>query len=166
MNFKCTALLASTLLAAAPGTVFAQNGTPDIVLDPGVACSFGVGIYVTGEFPKDREFKDKNGNLIRLLQAGKGVALTFVNLSTGERFGPIKTGGTVRSVRYNADGTSTETLTGHNLVIFFPTDVPAGPSTILYIGRLVYTVNTANPPVSTIQSFHGSTLDICRELAS
>jgi hypothetical protein len=166
MNFKYMALFASAMLAAAPGPVSAQNGTPDIVLDPGVACSFGLGIYVTGEFPEGREFRDKNGNLVRLLQAGKGVSLTFVNMSTGARFGPIKTGGTVRSVRYNADGTSTETLTGHNLVIFFPTDVPAGPSTVLYIGRLVYTVNSANPPVSTIQSFHGSTLDICRALGS
>jgi len=29
---------------------------------------------------------------------------------------------------------------GHNVLILFPSDVPAGPSTTLYVGRVVFTV--------------------------
>ena len=32
--------------------------------------------------------------------------------------------------------------TGHNVLILFPTDVPAGPSTTLYVGRVVVTVDS------------------------
>jgi hypothetical protein len=50
------------------------------------------------------------------------------------------------------------------VVILFPTDTPAGPSTTLYVGRIVYTV------VNDIQEFNvqthsGTTTDICAALA-
>jgi hypothetical protein len=63
----------------------------------------------------------------------------------------------------NADGTFTVQATGHNVVILFPTDVPAGPSTTLYTGRLVYTVDASNN--FTVVSSSGPTTDICALLA-
>ena len=53
--------------------------------------------------------------------------------------------------------------TGHNVVIFFPTDIPAGPSTTLYVGRVVYTVDAAG--VFTLLSTSGRTTDLCVLLA-
>jgi hypothetical protein len=45
----------------------------------------------------------------------------------------------VRKCQVPAD-TRTVQATGNNIVILFPTDSPAGPSTKLYTGRIVYTV--------------------------
>ena len=48
---------------------------------------------------------------------------------------------------------------GHTVLILFPTDVPPGPSTILYVGRLIFTIDAAS--VYTFQSFSGNATDIC-----
>lgn len=60
---------------------------------------------------------------------------------------------------FNADGSQTVTLTGHNILILFPTDVPAGPSTTLYVGRVVFTVDANG--VTTLKSTSGTATDIC-----
>jgi len=41
-------------------------------------------------------------------------------------------------------------------------DVPAGPSTTLYVGRVVFTVDTSG--VFTLQSVSGKSTDICAAL--
>ena len=106
-----------------------------------------------------REFTDEDGNVVRLLSAGKGFDLTFTNLSTNETV-ELPSNGSVMRTTINADGTSTVENTGHNVLILFPTDVPAGPSTTLYVGRLVYTVDTVTG-VFTLESTSGPTTDIC-----
>ena len=73
-----------------------------------------------------REFTDEDGNVVRLLSAGKGFDLTFTNLSTNETV-ELPSNGSVMRTKINADGTSTVENTGHNVLILFPTDVPAGP---------------------------------------
>ena len=95
-----------------------------------------------------RQFHDKLGNLVRLLTvAGQGNTLVFTRAlddncsATSQKQLSIKTNGSVMSIRYNADGSAVVTNTGTNVVIFFPTDNP-GPSTKLYVGRLVYSVDT------------------------
>jgi hypothetical protein len=109
-----------------------------------------------------KEFTDQNGNVVRVLSAGKGSKLTFINLSTGATLS-LKTGGSVNQFTFNPDGSQTVTGTGHNVIIFFPTDVPAGPSTILYQGRIVYTVDLNN--VGTVQEVSGEETDICAALS-
>jgi hypothetical protein len=52
---------------------------------------------------------------------------------------------------------------GHSVVSFYPTDKPAGPSTKLYVGRLVYTIDNAGN--AAVQSFSGHTTDLCKKLA-
>ncbi len=64
---------------------------------------------------------------------------------------------------FNPDGSYTETLTGHNVLILFPTDVPAGPSTTLYVGSVVFTVDLA--AVFTVQRVSGKATDICAALS-
>ena len=45
------------------------------------------------------------------------------------------------------------------MLILFPTDVPAGPSTTLVAGRIVFTVDQAG--VFTVQQITGQQTDIC-----
>jgi len=71
--------------------------------------------------------------------------------------------GAVQQSVVNADGSATVTSTGHNVLILFPSDVPAGPSTTLYVGRVVFTVGANG--VFTVVSTSGSATDICAALS-
>ena len=149
--------LASALPVATAATASAQ----ELVLDlpAGVACDFALHVEGTGDNRITREFTDEDGNVVRILSAGKGFDLTFTNVGTGKTF-ELPSNGSVMRTTINADGTATVENTGHNVLILFPTDVPAGPSTTLYVGRLVYTVDL-NTGVFTLQSTSGPTTDIC-----
>jgi len=105
-----------------------------------------------------REFKDENGNVVRLLTAGKGNTLAFTNLSTGETLW-LRPNGAVEHVTFGADGLQTWAITGHNVLILFPSDVPAGPSTTQYVGRVVFTVDASG--VYRLQSASGTSTDLC-----
>jgi hypothetical protein len=132
-------------------------------LPAGMACAdFDLRIETTGSWPQVyKEFKDRDGNVIRIFQAGKGWDFLFTNLSTGATF-PLKGNGSVSHYSYNLDGTYTYVGTGHNVMIFFPTDVPPGPSTIQVLGRVVSTVDENN--VWTLQKLSGKQIDICEAL--
>jgi len=148
--------------ASAVGTsvpASAADADFSFVLPAGVACAgFDLGVVGTGDKRIMREFTDRNGNVVRTLAAGKGYTLTFTNRTTGESL-TLPASGSVQRTTINSDGTSTVVSTGHNVVIFFPTDIPAGPSTTLYVGQIVYTVDAAG--VFTLQSTSGSTTDLC-----
>ena len=55
------------------------------------------------------------------------------------------------------------TLTGHNVLILFPSDVPAGPSTTLYVGRVVFTADVNG--IFTLVSTSGTSTDLCAALS-
>jgi hypothetical protein len=153
-------LAALTLTAAQPA-----SADSDLMLPAGTACQdFDLELVSTGGNLHMKTFTDKDGNDVRFLSAGKGVLLTYINLNSG-KFVKIRTDGSVMSTRVNSDGTLTVTATGHNGLILFPSDVPAGPTTTQYIGRIVYTVDPATG-VFTLLSTSGSARDICAELAS
>ena len=159
------AALAVAAVLAVGTSVPVSAAAPDfsIVLPAGVACAaFDLGVEGTGDKRIMREFTDRNGNLVRLLAAGKGFTLTFTNLSTGTSL-TLPSSGSVQRTTINSDGTSTVVSTGHNVLILFETDIPAGPSTTLYVGRLVYTVDASG--VFTLQSTSGRTTDLCALLA-
>ena len=162
--FGAIAVLAGLL--APPTGVSAQPQEP-IDLPPGVACpGFAVRLQANGLPQVSREFKDKSGAVVRMISAGRGSVLTFTNLSSGAST-TFKTGGSVSHTTVNADGTWTVAGTGLNTIILFPTDTPAGPSTVLYIGRIVYTLT--DPGVENIfalQSFNGTSKDICEVLSA
>jgi len=64
----------------------------------------------------------------------------------------------------HSDGTQTVSSTGHNGLILFPSDIPAGPTTTHYTGRIVYNVNLQTG-VFTLVSTAGQERDICSELS-
>ena len=129
----------------------------------GEACTFGLAVDgVGGDQRVTREFVDANGNIVRVLSAGRGHQLTFTNLSSNATFA-LPASGAVMNTVSNADGSQTVTLTGNNVLILFPSDVPAGPSSMLYVGRVVFTV--APNGVFTLESTSGRATDICAALS-
>ena len=141
----------------------ATAADPDftIVFPAGLACTFDLQIDGFGGHRQFKEFRDKNGNVVRSLEAGTGSALSFTNLSTGKTFSTMSNGAVSRKT-FNLDGSLTETDTGHTVLILFPSDNPAGPSTRLIAGRLVFTVDVFG--VFTVQRVSGKVTDICAAL--
>jgi hypothetical protein len=131
-------------------------------LPAGLACSFALRVEVVGGNQVQKTFVDKNGT-VRTISAGKGSALTFTNTETGSTLSLKPNGSVTFTTTPNADGSTTYVVVGHNVLIFFPTDVPAGPSTTLYIGRVVFTVDSAG--VFTLQEVSGKSTDICAILS-
>jgi hypothetical protein len=166
--------LALSALAAAALVAPAQPALADdvsFILPAGTGCEFNLGVSWTGGNLHTKEFTDENGNTVRLLTAGKGVLLTYTNYGMkpkkpveGESI-TIRTDGSVTEIVVNPDGTLTYTATGHNGLVMYPSDVPAGPSTTHYIGKIVFTVDPVTG-VFTLVSTSGSELDVCAELAS
>jgi hypothetical protein len=145
------------------GTAVSAN-SPDFTLDfpGGLACAFELRIDGSGGNQVYREFFDKGGTLVRSLAAGTGAALTFTNVDTGATLSTTSNGA-VAHVTYNADGSSTSVLTGHNILILFPTDVPAGPSTTLYVGRVAFAIDSNG--TFTLERHSGTATDICAALS-
>jgi hypothetical protein len=161
----------SAALATAFGLPTASVAAPpagditEIELPAGVACAgFDLGIQITANpnRPELKEFVDESGKVVRSISAGRGTKLVFTNLATPTKTLSLRPNGSVSISRVNPDGTTTVSNTGHNVLVLFPTDVPPGPSTILYVGRLVYTVDAND--VFTVQTFNGTTMDICAAL--
>jgi hypothetical protein len=173
MKSKLNHGLALAALAAAALVAPAQPAVADtfFILPAGTACDFNLGFQSTGGNLHTKEFTDANGDPVRLLTAGKGVLLTYTNYGTkpkkpvaGESI-TIRTDGSVAETVVNPDGTLTVTATGHNGLIMFPSDEPAGPTTTHYIGKIVYNIDP-DTGVFTLVSTSGQSLDICAELAS
>jgi hypothetical protein len=145
-------------LTIATASYAATQPAFSIELPKGEACAdFGLRIDGSGGNQVQREFTDG-----RQLSAGTGSALTFTNLVTGATY-QTSSNGAVTQVRPNPDGSSTYTTTGHNVLILSPTDITAGPSTTLYVGRVVFTVDAANR--FEVTSISGRSVDICSALA-
>jgi hypothetical protein len=135
-----------------------------VLLPAGTGCpGFDLNVSWSGGNAHTKEFRDRNGDVVRIITAGKGFDITYTNVGSGE-FVVVRTPGSVSKEVVNPDGTRTVTATGHNGLILFPSDVPAGPSTTHYTGRIVYTVDSDG--VFTLVSTAGQERDICAELAS
>ncbi len=158
------------LAAAVMGvTAFVGIATPAVAADsiiefaPGEACpSFTLRIEITGTPNATRDFTDHSGNLVKQITAGKGVDLLFINTETGASVS-LKANGSVNKTTFNPDGSQTVATTGHNVLILFPSDIPAGPTTTLYVGRVVFTV-AAETAIFTLLSTSGRSTDICAAL--
>jgi hypothetical protein len=163
MNRTITRRLAPASLLAAMALIVAQPAFA-VVIPEGVACP-GFALEYTASEGRVRviTFKDKEGKPARVLTVATGVVITYTNVATGESIS-FKTSGSVNST-VTEGTTQTVTATGHNGLILFPTDVPAGPTTTQYSGgRIVYTVNT-DTGVFTLVSASGNATDICAALA-
>jgi len=145
-----------------PSTATAAPPDFTVVLAAGTACTFDLQIEGSGGNRQFREFTDENGNVVRSLDAGTGSELRFTNLSPNGKTLSTMSNGAVSRKTFNLDGSFTETDTGHNILILFPTDSPAGPSTTLIVGRLVFTVDVFG--IFTVQTVSGRVTDICAAL--
>lgn len=161
-SIAATAALLGTFIVTGAAPASAQDFSID--LPAGQGCEFPLRFEATGGKLVTREFTDRDGNTVRILTAGKGTVNTYTNLSTGESV-TINTAGSVTRTTVNPDGSRTVTSTGHNGLILFPGDVPAGPSTTHYIGRFVYTILTDGTFVLDKNSTSGQERDICAELS-
>ena len=145
---------------------FANLAFADFMVDfpAGLACSFELQVLFDGMVGKQisREFVDRNGNIVRSITAGTGSALTFTNAETGATLS-TRSNGAVTQITSNGDGSYTYVTTGHNILILFPTDIPAGPSTTLYVGRVVFTSDSFSN--FTLLDTAGSATDICAALS-
>jgi hypothetical protein len=167
MKIKTTTskgLLAAGAMLAMMGTACPSAAdTFDIDLPAGLACAnFDLRITVTTN-PRRvfKEFYDASGNTVRFISAGKGADLTLTNLATGATL-TLRANGSVEKTALNPDGGFTSMVMGHNVIIFFPTDIPPGPSTTLYVGRVTYSVDPSG--VWTLLSTAGDSTDLCAEL--
>jgi hypothetical protein len=155
-----TTALAFAFVFSLVGSAYADF---TVDLPKGNACpSFDLRVQSIGEGTA-KDFLDKEGNLVKSITAGRGAQLTFTNLATSVSL-TLKSNGSVSKVTRNADGTSTWVITGHNVLILFPTDVPPGPTTTLYVGRVVFTVDNSTG-VFTLLGTSGKSVDICAMLA-
>jgi hypothetical protein len=152
--------LTSALAVAADAASAAEH---DLVFPAGTACEFELAVDLGGGDRRvERTFLDANGNQVRTLSAGVGFQLTFTNLANAATTA-LPANGAVTKTVFNADGSQRVTLTGHNVLFLFPTDVPAGPSTTLYVGRVVFTIDANG--VFSLTSTSGTATDICAALS-
>ena len=134
-----------------------------VPFDAGTACTFALLVDVVGGDNRQvKEFKDKQGKVVRILSAGVGSQLTFTNLANGSTHS-FRANGSVTNTTFNNDGTTTNVLTGHNVLFLYPTDVPAGPTTTLYAGRVIYISDQLSN--FTLQGTYGKSTDICAILS-
>jgi hypothetical protein len=108
-------------------------------------------------------FTTENGQPGRIISVKTGVVLTYTNRETGASV-TIKTSGSVTSAVPIDGETEMRTATGHNGLILFPDDVPNGPTTTQYNGKIVYTYNTVTGFIQVIET-SGKATDICAELS-
>ena len=145
---------------ASAGPAAASDFT--VELPAGTACAFPLRVDGTGGQQMEHTFESKDGT-VRVLMTGTGSALTFTNQATGATLS-LRSNGAVTRNTMLADGSTLNVLTGHNVLFLFPTDIPAGPSTSLYTGQVVF---RATPTMDyTVLDTHGTSRDLCAELTS
>jgi hypothetical protein len=161
--FLGVAMLA--LLIAAPASAGKPDRQPflnlDAVIPAGVACSgFDLGISFDAQKQTVTTFFDNEGNAVRQLVVGQ-LVIRLTNENTGASLA-TQLGGAFH-IYFNADGTLTLVGTGNSFLSLFPTDIPAGPSSTLYSGRLVFDVDPATG-VFTLRDEARNKIDVCAAL--
>jgi hypothetical protein len=151
------AMLAAFMLAGAQPASAADFPTSDPL--PGCP-GFDITVSGTNGNQAVKVTREKNG-FIRTVTGGDGFILTFTNVKTGKTI-TVPTNGSVTHTTVRPDGTTTFTLTGQNVFIFFPTDT-GGARTILYTGKAVITNDATGK--STFQSASGKQRNLCGALA-
>lgn len=154
------AMLAALMLAGAQPAAAADFPTSDPL--PGCP-GFNITVSGTKGDQRVKVSREKNG-FIRTVAGGNGFVLTFTNVETRKAITVPTNGSVTHTVAPKAPavGTTTFTLTGQNVFIFFPTDT-GGARTILYTGKAVIT-NDANG-ISTFRSASGKQRNLCAALA-
>lgn len=161
------AAMLAALLLAAPQPAMAADFGPD---GPYPGCpGFDILISGTGGNQVTKVTREKNG-YIRTVTGGDGFILTFTAVKRVPAGDPlvlgtsvtVPTNGSVTHKTVNPDKSSTITLTGQNVFVYFPGDDFPGEAiaaTILYTGKAI--VKNSPEAVSTFQSATGKQKNIC-----
>ena len=161
--FATRTLLTALAVMAALAVPRVAAAQEPVVFPAGIACEFELRVESdTNPNRVFREWRDSDGNVVRTLEAGRGGDVTLVNTETGASL-TLKGNGAVNRTTYNPDGSWTTELTGHYVLILWPTDFPAGPSTTLYVGRVTYT--STPDSTFTLVGSSGTQRDLCAELS-
>lgn len=112
-----------------------------------------------------KEYTSKDGT-VRTRVSGKGPDLVFFNPNDPSVTYPLTGNGSNAWTKINPDGTATLTVTGHNVLVYYPTDTllegEPGPATQLITGRTVVNVDADGNWTTASQS--GRVTDICAQL--
>jgi hypothetical protein len=160
-SIKRVVVVALVASATIVGTAVERAAAETVEFPAGVACEFPLTVESSEDTRSVHEFTDANGNAVLLL-AGRGTAVTLTNDDTGATLSLPASGAPWRIVS-RPDGTTTFTAMGHLVLIMFPTDVPAGPSTTLYVGRVVFDIDAND--VFTLKETRGTATDLCAALS-
>jgi opacity protein-like surface antigen len=168
-RYALAILFAAGLLAAPQAANAAPpkvSGPPDdlhLVLPAGTACA-GFELHADGTDSQVRTttFTNNAGVVLRTFSSGKGYNLTYTNPDNNATVSFPSTEITEDTI-FHKDGTRTVTNTGQFGIIMFPTDIPAGPSTTQYNGRVVYTADAANN--FEILKTKATQIDVCDALS-
>jgi hypothetical protein len=163
-SWKRLMAIAAVASAALIGTVVqsAAAATTHQTFPPGVACTFGVDLDAVDN-RKVHQFTDVHGNDVQLI-TGLAGPVTFTNAESGKTLSGQARGAVWKLVTTPDGRTTTFTATGHFVLILFPTDVPPGPSTTYYVGRVVFTIDNLTG-VFTLQETRGTATDLCASLS-
>lgn len=155
------ALVACSAFADAP----TPTGLPDYAIEfaAGWACS-NFALKVEGWSGKGqyRELKDKNGYL-RVAFAGTGDAWRLTNMLSGKSMSTMNNGASALLQTYQADGSMKNEIRGHALVIWYPTDLPPGPSASLVSGHVSYLLSAGGQ--GSMGLMQGNITDVCTALS-
>jgi hypothetical protein len=161
-----TRILALTLVSASLslGSLQASaQATPDFTVpfEAGVACSFPLTIEGTNAKGISTEYTDKDGNL-NVWLTGKGYAFRYTNTTTGKSTTTKSQPAAQHTITY-PDGSQRITTYGASLIVMFPTDIPAGPTTKYYNGVTDMTITAQG--VGTLIDEDAYGIDICHVLS-
>jgi hypothetical protein len=117
-------------------------------------------LVITAEDLQQRNLAGaENGRPTRLVSAGSTGTVTVAGNGQSISFPSRGVGQTTVT-----EGDVTTVATGGQLLLaLFPTDVPAGPSTTLYTGRVVFTIDNLTG-VFTLQKAAGRQVNVCSAL--
>ena len=159
-------LLAATAALVMHSPAVADQGPPDFTAQypAGMACSdFGLQVEVWNGQGKSKDLGDHHGKH-RTLNIGRGGAFRYTNMLTGKQASSEPQGTLQLTTTFDADGSQKVTVLGSLLLIWFPTDIPAGPSTTFYDRGLV-SFKLSPDGVGTLLKSKGASLDVCAALS-
>ena len=142
----------------------APSGPPDatVPFDADLACTFPLTVELWDGNGHTRLVTDKDG-FPKFVFSGTGNTFRFTNATTGQSTIQMSQGAHQQIIQY-PDGSLKVTSDGALLVVWFPTDIPAGPSTTYYNGHSVLAISAAG--VGTwVTPPRGHARDICAELS-
>ena len=114
------------------------------------------------ELPRVHRRQRQRGAAILAGRAGS-VTLTRLDAEGKDTDSTLTVGakGSKWNIVFNSDGSQTITTSGHLVFFIFPTDVPPGPSSTLFIGRVVFIQHGTS---SEVLSHEGSTTVLRRSV--